>query len=246
MRNGHRKCFTLEFSVRLFRFPTSAAFLSVSCDTDKFVIALSSFLRIRNEIQSSSLRYQISEICHEELGGFRHVQSVGSESKWCQQLVSDNRDSTESVADDVLKRFNRDTHFVAAGVFGVLLLTAWAFVVLVPERHPVTPGLSWSASQTKSGSSPPADDATLFRSAHVSTKRASSAVTAAALLLADQGSTASFSKENPGWTEAAETSIPSPAKPQGWTTFSNLHKRKNAAFISGSRNWLPRRHPIWP
>jgi hypothetical protein len=166
MRNGHRKCFTLEFSVRLFRFPTSAAFLSVSCDTDKFVIALSSFLRIRNEIQSSSLRYQISEICHEELGGFRHVQSVGSESKWCQQLVSDNRDSTESVADDVLKRFNRDTRFVASGVFGVLLLTALGFVFLVPERHPVTAGLSWSASQTKSGSSLPADDATLFISAH--------------------------------------------------------------------------------
>src|SRR5262249_14839050 len=91
-------------------------------------------------------------------------------------------------ADDVLKRFNRDTRFVAAAVFGVLLLTAWAFVVLVPERHPVTAGLSWSASQTKSGSSLPADDATLFRSAHMSTNKASSAVTSVTLLLADQGS----------------------------------------------------------
>ena len=209
-------------------------------------MTLISFLRIRNEIQSSSPRYQISEICHEELGGFRHVQSVGSEPKWCQQLVSDNRDSTESVADDVLKRFNRDTRFVAVGVFGVLLLTALGFVFLVPERHPVTAGLSWSASQTKSGSSLPADDATLFRSAHMSTNKASSAVTSATLLLADQGSTASSSKENPGRTEAAGTSIPSPAKPQGWTTFSYLNKRKNAAFISGRRSWLPRRHPIWP
>ena len=93
------------------------------------------------------------------------MQSVGTESKWCQQLVSDNRDSTESVADDVLKRFNRDTGFVAALVFGVLLLTAWAFVVLVPERHPVTAGLSWCAGQTKSGSSLPEDDAT-FSEAH--------------------------------------------------------------------------------
>jgi hypothetical protein len=64
------------------------------------------------------------------------VQSVGSESEWRQQFVSGDRDSTESVADEVFQRFNRDTRLVAAGVFGVLLLTAWAFVVLVPERHP--------------------------------------------------------------------------------------------------------------
>src|SRR5262249_15768227 len=107
--------------------------------------------------------------------------------------------------------FNGNTRSVAAGVFGVLHLTAWAFIVLVPERYPITAGLSSRASQAKSGSSLPRDDATLFRSTHVSTNGSSSAVTSATLLLADQGATARSSKENPGGAEAAGTSIPSPA-----------------------------------
>ena len=237
------------------------------------------------------------------------MQSVGSESEWRQQFVSGDRDSTESVADEVFQRFNRDTRLVAAGVFGVLLLTAWAFVVLVPERHPRTAGLSWSAGQAKSRSSLPGDDARLLRSTNVSTNGTSSAVASATLLLADQESTASSSKENPGRTEAAGASIPSPAassapesnygsavvnrsdwapshpvdtskvvrekafyqnagstgppgyaevkkrmlelwhrslakteKPQGWTTFSNLEKRRKAALTYGRRSLLPRPH----
>jgi hypothetical protein len=156
------------------------------------------------------------------------VQSVCPESEWRQEFVSGDRDSTKSVADNVLKRFNRDTRLVVAGVFGVLLLTVWAFVVLVPERH----GLSWRAGQAKSRSSLPEDDATLFRSTHVSTNGSSSAVTSATLLQGDQGSTASSSKENPGRTEAAGTSIPSPAA-------SSAPESNYASAVVNRSDWAP-------
>jgi hypothetical protein len=66
-------------------------------------------------------------------------------------------------ANDVLKRFNRDTEWLAAGLLCVVFFAVLAFAVLVPERHPTTADLSKEFDQAKSDSPPTADAVTLFR-----------------------------------------------------------------------------------
>ena len=68
-----------------------------------------------------------------------------------------------SGTNEVLRKFNRDTRWVAAGLLCILLLAALVFVVLFPERHTMTAGFSEKASQAKSGSSPAENATTLFR-----------------------------------------------------------------------------------
>jgi hypothetical protein len=122
-------------------------------------------------------------------------------------------------ANDVLRKFNRDIRLVAAGVFGVLLLTAWAFVIFVPER---------------------ADEATFLRSIHLSTNGSSGAVTSATLL-ADQRSTASYSKENPGRMEVPGTSIPSPGGSRRSKIVDRALHLDNRPIRSCRAMWVMRR-----
>jgi hypothetical protein len=78
-------------------------------------------------------------------GGFRHVQGSRSEPESRQQFVFADRESREfampalqtqgSGTNEVLRKFDRDTRWVAAGLLSVLLLAALVFVGLFPERH---------------------------------------------------------------------------------------------------------------
>jgi hypothetical protein len=86
------------------------------------------------------------------------VQGLRSESESRQQFLSADRKSTAPAfqarehsipspdANDVLRKFNRDSHWVAAGLLGTVLLAASALVVLLPERHTMTPVPSQIAS----------------------------------------------------------------------------------------------------
>jgi hypothetical protein len=80
---------------------------------------------------------------------FRHVEGLHSEPESHQEFVSVDRESreraspslqvleysiTRSDAKDVLREFNRDTLRVAFALLSILLLAAWLFVVLFPER----------------------------------------------------------------------------------------------------------------
>ena len=47
---------------------------------------------------------------------------------------------TSPDTNDVLRRFNRGTRWVALGLLGILLLAALFFVVLFPERYAATAG----------------------------------------------------------------------------------------------------------
>ena len=68
-----------------------------------------------------------------------------------------------SGTNEVLRKFNRDTCWLAAGLLIILLLAALVFVVLFPERHTMTAGFSERASQAKSDSALVENRATLFR-----------------------------------------------------------------------------------
>jgi hypothetical protein len=92
------------------------------------------------------------------------LQFLRSEPESPQQFVSIDRESREFAApafqtrehsitspgaNEVLRKFNRHTRWVAAGLSGTLLFAALAFVVLLPERHTMTAVLSERASQAE-------------------------------------------------------------------------------------------------
>jgi hypothetical protein len=141
------------------------------------------------------------------------VRELRSEPKSHQRFVSIGRESKEFAApafqtrehsitspgaNDVLRKFNRDTRWVPAGLLGTLLLAALAFVVLLPERHARTAVLSESASQAESGSSRNENAATGFRSTDLSANLSTSAVTPVTLPLVEQRSSEVHSLRNGG------------------------------------------------
>jgi hypothetical protein len=106
------------------------------------------------------------------------VQGLPSEPEPRRQFVFADRDSRRfgmpalrtrghsiacSGTNEVLRKFDRDTRWVAAGLLGILLLAALVFVGLFPERHTMRAGFSERASQAKSDSALVENRATLFR-----------------------------------------------------------------------------------
>jgi hypothetical protein len=199
-------------------------------------------------------------------------------------------------ANDVLRRFTRDTEWVAVGLLGAVFFVALAFAALVPERYPKTADPTKEASQAKPGSSLNADALALFRVVDLNAKRSTSEVTSGAATHVDQRITENSSKTNLAGMEAGAASTPSPAlvsspeigrtiaranasnwspdsarvirarilqeryrstgrlravdvkmrlialwhqsllrseKARGWATFSNLNRRKKAAYAAG-------------
>jgi len=110
----------------------------------------------------------------------------------------------------VLRKFNRDTRSVAVGLWGILVLVAWADVVLTQKRHPPKGGLTKITSQAKSDSSPTAGTATRFTRTELSANRSSGAVTSIDSPLPDQTPAEHSPKETVGWTQIAVGSTPSP------------------------------------
>jgi hypothetical protein len=63
---------------------------------------------------------------------------------------------------DVIKRFNRDTGLLAAGVLGAVVFAALLLAVLVQERHPKADDLTEEARQSERDLLPNANPATRF------------------------------------------------------------------------------------
>jgi hypothetical protein len=112
---------------------------------------------------------------------------------------------------DVLRRFNRDSRCLAAGVLGVVVFTALAFAALVPERYSKTAGLPKQTSQAKSGYLLNADFATLFSGGNSSAKNSTSQVTSGPAASVDQGFAEYSSDENLARMEAVAAPTPNPA-----------------------------------
>jgi hypothetical protein len=66
------------------------------------------------------------------------------------------------VSNDVLKRFNRDTAYLAVGLLAVLFLTAVALATLVPEQYSKTADFTPPTSQGQSSPLVNANLATLL------------------------------------------------------------------------------------
>jgi hypothetical protein len=111
---------------------------------------------------------------------------------------------------DVFRRFNRDTEWLAAGLLGVVLFAALAFAFLVPERHLRTADLTTEGSQAKSGSLVNADAARLLRIVDLNAKIPANEVTSGTATLVDQSISTNSSKETLSGIEAGAASTPSP------------------------------------
>jgi hypothetical protein len=117
---------------------------------------------------------------------------------------------TSPGANDVLRRFNRDTAWLVVWLLGGLIFAAFAFAVLIPEPHPAMAGLQRRASQAESVPSLAADAAGLVKIVDSNAKGSASRVPLGTLTHVDQGSTESSSKESHARTETAPGSTPAP------------------------------------
>ena len=110
-------------------------------------------------------------------------------------------------ANDVLRRFNRDTGWLAVWLLSVLVLAAFVLAFLIPEPHPARDGLEGRLSQAKSIPSR-TEDVALSQIVDSNSKSSASEVTLGTLTYLDQGATESSSKESVARTEAAAGSTP--------------------------------------
>lgn len=113
-------------------------------------------------------------------------------------------------ADNVFRNLNRDALTVAVGLWCILLLGAWACLVLMQEHRPPKSGLTETISQANSDSSPTAGADTFFTEKELNTNRSLGAETSVKSLPADPKPTEPSSKESLAWAEIAGGSTPSP------------------------------------
>jgi hypothetical protein len=150
---------------------------------------------------------------------------------------------------DVLRRFNRDSRCLAAGVFGLVVFTALAFAALVPERYSKTADLTKQTSQAKFGLLN-ADFATLFSGGNLSAKRSTSQVTSGTAASVDQGCAEFSSGENLARMEAVAAPTPNPVlmlSPEmnrllaqaNRSKVSPAHRPDFARGIRCKRSWIP-------
>ena len=112
-------------------------------------------------------------------------------------------------ANDVLRRFNRDTAWLAVGLLSILVLAALALALLPPQPHRAIHSLAAPASQDKSTTSLTEDAAVLSLIVDSNSESSAIEVTSKTLAHVDQGATGSSSKESVARREAAR-SIPAP------------------------------------
>src|ERR1700693_2129606 len=140
------------------------------------------------------------------------IRSYPRKSKERYDPALDSREHSKAYPgpNDVLRRFNRDSRCLAAGVFGVVVFTALAFAALVPERYSKKADLTKQTSQANSGYLLNADFATLFSGGNLSAKRSTSQVTSGTAASVDQGFAEFSSGETLARMEAVAAPTPNP------------------------------------
>jgi hypothetical protein len=116
----------------------------------------------------------------------------------------------DSGANDVLRRFTRETEWVAAGLLGAVFFVALAFAALVPERYPKTVDPPKEASQAKPGISLNADAATPVKIVDLNAKRTTSEVNSGEPPHVAQTITKNSSNANLAGMAAGAASTPPP------------------------------------
>jgi hypothetical protein len=111
---------------------------------------------------------------------------------------------------NVLRRFNRDTKCLVAGLLGAVVFAALAFAVLVPESHPKTADLTKQERQARSDFLLNVDAVTPFRIVDLNAKRSTSETTSGPATNVDQGFAEISSKKGLARIEADAASTPPP------------------------------------
>jgi hypothetical protein len=109
---------------------------------------------------------------------------------------------TRPGANDVLRRFNRDTTCLAVGLLSVLVLAAFALAFLLPGPSRAMHGLDGRASQAKSTPSLTEDAATLSLIVDSDSESSASEVTSGTLVHVDEGATESSCRDTLARTDA--------------------------------------------
>jgi hypothetical protein len=117
---------------------------------------------------------------------------------------------TSSGANDVLRRFNRDTAWLAVLLLSALIFAALVCVFLIPEPRPAMAGLQGRAGQAKLAPSLTADAAAPVKIVDANAKRSANPVPSATLTNIDQVPAESSSKGPHAVTETAAGSTPAP------------------------------------
>jgi hypothetical protein len=117
---------------------------------------------------------------------------------------------TNAGANDVLRRFNRDTAWIAVLLLSALVFAALACVFLIPGPRPAMADLQGRASQAKIAPSLTADAAEPVKIVDTNAKNSANPVPSAMLPHIDQVPAENSSKEPRAVTETAAGSTPAP------------------------------------
>jgi hypothetical protein len=111
---------------------------------------------------------------------------------------------------DVIRRFNRDTVWLATSVLGAVVSAALLSAVMVQDRHPKTVDLTAKAVQAGGDLLLNANSATLFKGVGLKGKNSTGEITSGQASSVDHAFTEISPKENPSSQMEAAASTPTP------------------------------------
>jgi hypothetical protein len=154
-----------------------------------------------------SARFKTSESFFQKLESA--IRSEGSKECHVPALLAPENSMAYPGANDVLRRFNRDTECLAAGLLGGVVFAVLAFAALVPERYTETAQLTKDARQAQSEPLLHADATIPVGIVDLNTKRSTSGIASGTAADANQGLTAISLNKNLVRTKPAAEPTPS-------------------------------------
>jgi hypothetical protein len=151
---------------------------------------------------------------------------------------------TRPGANDVLRRFNRDTTCLAVGLLSVLVLAAFALAFLLPEPSRAMHVLEGRASQAKS--TPSLTEGALSLIVDSDSESSASEVTSGTLVHVDEGATESSCRDTLARTDApgstqAPILLPEPTANIATANVSNWFPVQRKVSVSAVRRKAPYR-----
>jgi hypothetical protein len=140
---------------------------------------------------------------------------------------------------DVIRRFNRDTKWLATGVLGAVVSAALMLAVLVQDRHPRAVDLTEEAVQAGGDLVPNANSATLFKDVGLKGKKSTGEITSGQANSVDHAFAEISPTENPSsQMEAAASTLTA-------VVASNPEMNHTKA-LANANTWFPadRRHSM--
>jgi hypothetical protein len=147
--------------------------------------------------------------------------------------ASQTREHSVALPDtnDIIRRFNRDTEWLATLVVGAVVSAALMFAVLVQDRHPKAVDLTEEAVQAGGDLLLNANSATLFKDVGLKGKKSTGEITSGQASSVDHAFTEISPKENPSSQMEAAASTPTPV-PAFTPEINHINAQANASSWS--------------